>query len=66
MLLHCSSVFQVSQSTSAYGFAMLSFFCVILHKYGQLRKMIWMLPGNIDAQNNYQNILYRDYLLKAY
>lgn len=39
---------------------------MILAKYGQLCRMILVLPSNINARNNYQNILYREYLLKAY
>lgn len=39
---------------------------MILDKYGQLCRLIHMLPSNINAWNNYENILYREYLLKAY
>lgn len=38
---------------------------MILDKYGQLCRMISMLPSNMNAQNDYQNILCREYLLKA-
>lgn len=39
---------------------------MILDKYGLVCRMIHMLPSNINAWNNYQNILYREYLLEAY
>lgn len=39
---------------------------MILDKYGLVCRMMHMLPSYTNARNNYQNILYREYLLKAY